>query len=93
MKRYHFSIAGTMGHIGLAGAIFAESDDKALATLQETLDDLQEYVITDNYAGVEPDLDQAPAGLSYVAFYGNDIRAVTDMFDEIDDAAPASACD
>ena len=84
MKRYHFSIAGTLGHIGLAGAIFADSDEDALSTLQSTLDGLTEHHIIENYDGEEPRLDDVEPGLSYIALYGNDIKASMDMFDEIE---------
>ena len=84
MKRYHFSIAGTLGHIGLAGAIFAEKNEEALRTLQATLDGLHEHHIIENYDGEEPSLDDVEPGLSYIALYGNDIKATMQMFDEIE---------
>ena len=85
MKRYHFSIDGTTGHIGVAGAIFATSDDEALGILQDALDGMTERMVVDHYPYDEPDLARATVGMSYIAVYANSAKATMQMFDEIED--------
>jgi len=91
VKRYHFSIDGTVGHIGVAGAIFATSDDEALGILQEALDQMTDRMVVDNYRYDEPDLARASVGLSYIAVYTNSAKATMDMFDEIEDDGSEAA--
>lgn len=85
MKRYHFSINGEFGHVGLAGAIFADNDGEALGFLQEVLDD------SDDAEAIGTDLvseDGDFAGISYANFYTNGAIAKMEMFDEIEEVEP-----
>jgi hypothetical protein len=85
MKRYHFSIAGEAGQIGLVGALFAETDQEAIAMLDEVLALCEGATVVDNYRGLEPepnDVDEAK--ISYVNVHTNGLRATMAMFDEIE---------
>ncbi len=92
MRRYHFSIQGGHGQLGLAGAIFAENDKSALVILQGFLNDVQTH---NQGVGNEPDLagygdeyvseDGDEEGISYCNLYTNGITATMEMFDEIED--------
>jgi hypothetical protein len=95
MKRYHFSIAGEAGQLGLVGALFAETDHEAIAMLDEVLALCEGATVVDNYRGQEPDAcDVAEAKISYVNVSTNGLRASMAMFDEIegdDDVAEDTA--